>query len=81
LRLADTFHDFHFSKPEALKNISYRYSEACAAIDQGRRARIIDRTGQIRTEPSIAKRSGAEVCCAAAMFLEIEGKADASVPS
>lgn len=55
IAVANTSHIFHFSKPEALKSISHRYPEACAAIDQGKRARIADRTGQIRTEPSIAK--------------------------
>lgn len=55
IAVANTSHIFHFSKPEALEAISRRYPEACAAIDQGKRARIADRTGQIRTEPSIAK--------------------------
>ena len=50
IAVANSSHVFHFSNPEALKNISRHYPEACAAIEQGKRARIEDITGRIRVE-------------------------------
>ncbi len=47
-------HVFHFSNPAALKNIlPFRDWEACAAIEQGSRVRIGDRSGQIILGPFV----------------------------
>jgi TonB family protein len=54
IALENTSHIFHFSNPAALKNIlPFRYWEACAAIEQGSRVRIGDRSGQIILGPFV----------------------------
>ncbi len=55
IAVANTSHVFHFSNPEALDSVSRHYPEACAAIEQGKRARIEDSTGRIRVELPAAR--------------------------
>jgi hypothetical protein len=51
--LENTTHIFHFSSQAALDNVPLGYPEACRAIEQGKRTRIADLTGQLLLGPFV----------------------------
>ena len=53
IALENKSHVFHFSNPDALKNIPFRFPEACAAIERGKRARVADLTGEVILGPFV----------------------------
>jgi TonB family protein len=53
IALENTSHIFHFSSEAALNNVVLEYPEACRAIEQGKTARIADRSGQLLIGPFV----------------------------